>query len=245
MMNTFSTPLGAPLVPKFPIQFRDTVILSVLYKTKEEAIKRILPKPLVPGSNHVLVHFYQMKDPDWFGPHHEFAIQLDAILPKASIRGAYSPYLMLDTDGGLCTGRETYGQPKKLGNPSLEILGDLIVGRAERNSIEVATATLPYKQVSANIEELSNIVPFNTNINYKFVPSITGEPAIQQLTARKFENVVIHECWKGDATLELRANAQFPIHLLPVTECLEGFYWKVDLKLPFGEVIYDYLTKKP
>jgi acetoacetate decarboxylase len=244
MTETFSTPLGAPLVPKLPIQFRDTSILTIVYRTYKLAVESMLPKPLVSGSDYVMVHFYQMRDPDWFGPHHEFAVQIDAILPDTGMRGAYSPYIMLTTDGGLSTGREIYGQPKKLGKPSIEINSDLIVGRAERNGIDVVTGTLPYKQTHAKLEDLTQYIPFTNNINYKFVPHITGEPAIQQLTSRSFENVVLHECWKGPGTIEIRPNAQFPVYRLPILEFVEGFYWRVDFTLPFGSVIHDYLKEK-
>jgi len=241
---SFSTPLGAPLVPKFPIRFRDTAILTIVYRTTSDAVAALLPRPLEPVSDYVLLHFYQMRDPDWFGPHHEFAVQLDAALPSKGIRGAYSPYLMLTTDGGLGAGREIYGQPKKLGSPSIEVNGDLIIGRAERNGIEVATGTLPYKQTAAELDDLLQYVPFTSNLNYKFVPHITGEPAIRQLTSRRFADVKLHECWRGAGTAELRPNAQFPIYRLPIIEMIEGFYWRVDLTLPFGEVIHDYLAEE-
>lgn len=243
-MIEFSTPYGAPLVPKLPIRFRDTRILTIVYRTSRPAVESILPKPLVAGSDYVMAHFYQMRDPDWFGPHHEFAIQVDAMLPGTDVRGAYSPYLMLTTDGGLGTGREIYGQPKKIGKPSIDVRGDLIVGTAERNGIDVATGTLPYKQTHAKLEELTAYLPFTNNINYKFVPQITGEPAIRQLTSRSFEDVTLHEMWKGPGTIEIRPNAQFPIYRLPVVEFVEGFYWRVDLTLPFGKVIYDYLQEE-
>src|SRR5690606_24293621 len=41
--DAFSTPLGAPLVPRFPIRFRDTTILSVAYRTDAAAVARFLP----------------------------------------------------------------------------------------------------------------------------------------------------------------------------------------------------------
>jgi len=242
--DSFSTPLGAPLVPRFPIRFRDTAILTIVYRTKLDAVAALLPQPLEPVSDYVLLHFYQMRDPDWFGPHYEFAVQLDAALPAKGIRGAYSPYLMLTTDGGLAAGREIYGQPKKLGSPSIEVSSDLIVGRAMRNGIEVATGTLPYKQTTASLDDLLRYMPFTNNLNYKFVPHITGEPAIKQLTARRFADVSLLECWKGPGTAELRPNAQFPVYRLPVVDMIEGFYWRVDLTLPFGEVIHDYLAEK-
>ncbi|MFD0715558.1 acetoacetate decarboxylase [Paenibacillus sp. GCM10027626] len=240
----FSTPLGAPLVPLFPINFRDTQILTIVYQTHQSAVEAILPRPLVPGSDTVIVHFYRMNDPDWFGPHHEFAVQVDAALPDRNVRGAYSPFIMVTTEGGLATGREIYGQPKKLGNPSIEIHGDLIVGRASRNGIDVAVGTMPYKQAKAEMSEITSYFPFTNNINYKFIPQITGEPAVRQLTSRRFEDVRVHECWKGAGTIEIRLNAQFPLYRLPVRRFLEGYYWRADLTLPFGTVIYDYLEEE-
>jgi len=239
----FSTPFGAPLVPRLPIRFRDTEILTIVYRSDRAAIEALLPEPLVPSSDFVMAHFYKMNDPDRFGPHREFALQLDAVLPAAGVRGADSPFLLLSTDGGLAAGREIYGQPKKLGEPSLEIRGDLIVGRAERNGIDVVVGTLPYKQESAEIGDIAKYFPFTRNINYKFIPHVTGEPAIRQLTARIFEDVAVRECWKGEGTIEIRPNAQFPVHRLPVRETLEGFYWRADLTLPFGTVIHDYLKE--
>lgn len=240
----FSTPLSAPLVPEFPIQFRDTRILTIVYRTQLSAVEALMPKPLIPGSDLVIVHFYEMKDPDWFGPHYEFAVQVDAVLPGTGVRGAYSPFIMVTTEGGLAAGREIYGQPKKLGKPSIEIHGDLIVGRANRNGIDVAVGTLPYKQTKAEVKEITAYFPFTNNINYKFIPQITGEPVIRQLTSRSFENVHVYECWKGPGTLEIHPNAQFPLYRLPVCELLEGFYWRLDLTLPFGTIIHDYLSEE-
>ncbi|MFD0715586.1 acetoacetate decarboxylase [Paenibacillus sp. GCM10027626] len=242
-MTDFSTPRGAPLVPQFPIQFRDTAILTIVYRTSRQAVEAVLPEPLVAASDYVMMHYYHMRDPDWFGPHFEYAVQVDAALPGAGVRGAYSPFIMLTTDGGLATGREIYGQPKKSGKPSIEVNGDLIIGRAERNGIDVATVTLPYKQTRASIDELKSYIPFTNNINYKFVPHIDGRPAIRQLTSREFDNVVVHECWKGPGTVELRPHAQFPVYRLPVESFVEGFYWRVDLTLVFGRIIHDYLRE--
>src|SRR5690606_2648889 len=134
---------------------------------------------------------------------------------EQEVRGAYSPLLLLSTDGGLATGREVYGQPKKLGEPRLEVRGDLVLGVATRNGIDIATVTTAYKQQPADIAELQALVPFATNLNYKVVPHITGEPAVRQITARELTDVVVHECWRGPATVELRPHAQFPLHLLP------------------------------
>ena len=161
-----------------------------------------------------------MHDADSFGDYYESAIQLPVSLPGAGVSGAYSPYLYLGSDGAVAVGREIYGQPKKGGQPRLEARGDLWVGTVSRNGIDVLTATLPYKHRRADPAGLAQFGDFRTNLNLKVITGVDGRIAIRQLTARQFENVRIHECWSGPATVELRPNAQAPVYRLPVREML-------------------------
>ena len=56
-----------------------------------------------------------------------------------------------------------------------------------------------------------------------------------------YAEVVVHECWTGPCTVELRPNAQQPVFGLPVIEPLQGFCWRADFTLVAGEIIHDYL----
>lgn len=243
VLSAFSTPIDNPLIPRFPVRFRNNEILTVMYRTDREAIERIVPAPLEVMSDLVVVHFYHMKDAEWFGNYYESAVQVQVRLQGTDICGAYSPYLYLGSDGAVAAGREIYGQPKKGGNPSISFVEDLIVGRVERNGIDIITGTMAYKQNKSSLEEMQQIIPFTTNINLKMIPHIDGTPAIQQITARTFSEMAVHECWRGPATMEIRPNAQAPVHKLPVREMMDGFFWVSDFSLPMGEIIHDYLKK--
>lgn len=238
----FSTPLDAPMVPPFPFTFRNAEILTLTYRTDPAAITALLPEPLVSTGDTVMIHVYKMNDTDWLGPYHEVNVMVGADLPGKAT-GAYSPYLFLSSDIGVAHGRELHGQPKKLGNPKLDFRGDLIVGSLERNGIDVLTGTMPYKQTKAAITDLSAIFPFATNLNLKAIDHIDGTPAIRQLTSRQLADVQVTECWRGPCTVELRPNAQAPLHRLPVLEMLDGFYWKATFTLVPGVVLHDYLTE--
>ena len=52
--------------------------------------------------------------------------------------------------------------------------------------------------------------------------------------------MVEHEAWTGPGTLELRANAQAPVHLLPVREVVLALHRVVDLTLAPGRVVHRY-----
>lgn len=238
----FSTPLDAPMVPPFPFRFRNVEIMTVVYRTDPAAIRALLPEPLEPTGDQVMIHVYKMTDTSWLGPYNEVNVMVGAALPGRAV-GSYSPYLFLSSDIGVAHGREVHGQPKKLGAPRLEARGDLIVGVMERNGIDVITATMPYKQVPAEIAELSAVFPFATNINLKAVDHIDGRPAIRQLTSRSLADVTVRECWRGPATVELRPNAQAPVHRLPVREMGLGYHWFCDFTLVPGVVLLDYLEE--
>lgn len=239
----FSTPLDAPMIPSFPFTFRDIKIFTMVYRTDVAAMRALLPEPLVPTGDEVMIHFYQMNDTSWLGPYNEVNVMFGAELPGKAV-GSYSPYLFLSSDVGVTHGREIHGQPKKLGNPKIDFRGDLIVGTLERNGIDVVTGTMPYKQQEADISELSDVFPFATNINLKAVDNIDGSPAIRQLTSRSLSDVKVTECWRGPCTTELRPNAQAPVHRLPVLEMLDGFYWAAEFTLVPGEILLDYLNEK-
>ncbi len=240
-LDAWSTPLGAPLSAPFPFAFRNVEILTLVYRTRPEAIAALLPPPLEPRSDWVLIHLYNMKDVEWLGCYGECNVMVEAELPGKA-RGGYSPFLFLNSDGGLAQGREVHGQPKKWANPRVEFRGDLIVGILERNGIEVATGTMAYKQQTGSIDQLKrDTFDFATNLNYKVIQHIDGKPAVRQLTARRLADVKIFECWRGPGSVELRANVQAPLYRLPVLETFDAYFWRAEFSLVPGEIIHDYL----
>lgn len=238
----FSTPLDSPTVPPFPIGFRNVEVLTLAYRSDPEKMAVLLPPPLELTGDIVLIHIYKMNDTDWLGPYGEANVMFGARLPESGVSGAYSPYLYLSSDVGVVHGREVHGQPKKLGEPKLEIRSDAWVGTVARNGIDVITGTLAYKQVRSDIAGLSQLMDFGNNFNLKVIDEIDGTPAIRQLTSRRLANVVVHECWEGPCTVELRPNIQAPVYRLPVVEMLNAFYWRADFTLVQGQILYDYLS---
>jgi acetoacetate decarboxylase len=235
----FATPWDAPMIPPFPFRFRNADILTLYWRTDPAAVAFLLPPPLEPVGDVACCHIYRMNDTDWLGPYAEANVMVGARLGDRA--GAYSPYLVLSSDVGVTHGREIHGQPKKLGQPSLDLRGDLIVGRVERNGIDVLTGTLPYKQRAVGAGALAPHFDFATNLNLKAADHIDGRPAIRQITARRLAEVTVHEAWTGPCTVELRPNAQLPVFRLPVIEPLAGFFWRADFTLVPGEILHDYL----
>jgi acetoacetate decarboxylase len=233
------TPYGAPLVPRLPIRLRRTEILTVVYRTSVEAAAALIPEPLRLTGDLCIAHVYWMHDAEWFGVYGESAFQLPVALPDGT-DAVYSPFLVLGSDAAVAAGRELYGQAKKAGTVSLAPHGDLLVGRVERNGIEIAVATMTYKQRPAEPGALEALVPgAGLNVNLRVVPD--GEGGYRrELLGREFQDVAVREAWTGPATLELRPNAQAPVHLLPVSDVVLGLHRMLDLTLPPGRPLHRY-----
>jgi acetoacetate decarboxylase len=238
-LDTASTPFGAPLVPPLPIRLRRTEILTIVYRTSRDAAESLLPQPLRLNSDLCVLHVYHMHDAEWFGVYFESAWQIPVLLPDDT-DAVYSPFLVLESDGAVAAGREAYGQPKKAGHVRLGPSGDLLVGVVERNGIDVATATMCWKQRAASGSELAGLVPgADLNVNLRVRQEEQGVVS-RELVTRRFADVTEHESWTGPATLELRPNAQLPVHLLVVREVVLGLHRTIDLTLPPGRVIHRY-----
>jgi acetoacetate decarboxylase len=236
----------APLVPPFPIRFRDVLVLTAFYRTEPDAIERLLPAPLRRVGEIVALHIYRMGDVDHMGALGECNLMVGAELDRAGgvLTGGFTVAQFITSDVGLAHGREVHGQPKKLARIALEARDDLVVGTVERNGIEVITSTLPYKQRRAEPGALTSHFDFTLNFNLKTIQHIDGTPAICELTGRRLEAIDLQECWVGPCTVELRPNAQAPVWRLPVIEPLEGFLWRTEFTLTGGERLHDYLAAR-
>ncbi len=241
--EAWSTPLDAPTYGRYPIAFRDTEILTIQYRSDPDAIRELIPEPLVATGDTVLLHVARWGDVPGFGRdlgecNIMVGVRLDS--PEGSITGAYSPYFFLDNDRAIAMGREVQGQPKRFARVSLEVRGDLHVGTVIANEIPVLTCTLPYKARPGDLTQIRRRIDLVTNINLKLLPHIDGRMAVRQLVARDLANVLVKECWTGPCTAEIRPNAVAPLYRLPVLEFLDGFYWRADFDIVGGKVIHDY-----
>ena len=227
-------------MPRLPIRLRRTEILTIVYRTSADAAESLLPQPLRLASDLCVLHVYHMHDAEWFGVYCESAWQIPVFLPDGG-EAVYSPFLVLGSDGAVAAGREAYGQPKKAGQVRLAPHGDLLVGVVERNGIDVATATMCWKQRAAQRQRAQRRSCREPDLNVNLRVRQEEEGVVsRELVTRRFADVVEHEAWAGPGTLELRPNAQLPVHLLAVREVVLGLHRIVDLTLAPGHVIHRY-----
>ena len=115
--TVFSMPLTAPLLGPPPGRFRDGETITSQYRTDFAALSAIVPKPLEPINDTVMVQISRWGDVAGLGRNtFECNIMVAARFRRGGkdIVGSYSPYFFVDNDRAMAGGREFHGQPKRL-----------------------------------------------------------------------------------------------------------------------------------
>ena len=132
----------------------------------------------------------------------------------------------------------------KYGKAVLAVNADTLTGSLHYATQSIAVGTMVYKHDAFRVDHSRERAYLaRTQITLKLIPDIDGTPAIAQLVAIKFENVVVHGAWTGPARLQLIPSVNCPLADLPVRQVVGGLHMVSDMTLPYGKVVHDYLAK--
>ena len=161
-------------------EFYDAEMLVVMWETKPEIIKRLLPPPLKPTQRPLVTAFVAHYPKTNFGPsYYEGALLLRAQFD--GIAGNYCLAMPVTNDLAMAGGREEFGYPKKMADIQFKRSAHSVRGRIERHGIKFfeVRAKLAGK---TNTEEFQNIVLGETseegavayNLKHFFAPDKIG-----------------------------------------------------------------------
>jgi len=254
ILNLPSMPLASPSYPKGPYRFIDREYLIITYESNPAAIRAQLPEPLEPdGSNTVLYEFIKMPDSSGFGSYTESGIVIPAIYQGEAVN--FTSQMYLDIESPISGGREIWGFPKKLAEPTLSTQEDTLTGTLDYAGERVAMGTMRYKQEHLTYNVHDEVVCTScvntltekmakTQVNLKLIPDVDGTPAIAQLVAYNLADIDIKGAWSGPARLHLIPHVNAPVADLPVKQVVGGMHFIADLTLPYGRVLHDYMGSK-
>jgi acetoacetate decarboxylase len=156
-------------------------------------------------------------------------------------KGGYSHCMFLNDHPPIAEGRELWGFPKKLAEPTLEAKIDTLVGTLHYGQLPIAIGTMGFKHKQADLAAVkaSLLAP---NFLLKIIPHIDGTTRICELVEYYLTDVDLKGAWTGPAQLTLFSHALAPLAELPVREVVSGVHILADLILDFGKVIHDYLS---
>ena len=236
--RAFAMPLTSPAYPPGPYRFVNREFLIITYRTDPEVLRRLVPEPLKVTEPLVKFEFIRMPDSTGFGDYTESG----QVIPVSfnGRQGGYSHCMFLNDHPPIAGGRELWGFPKKLAEPSLKAEIDELVGTLDYGPVRIATATMGYKHREADHAAIKAALAA-PNYLLKIIPHVDGTPRICELVEYYLEDIDLKGAWTGPATLELEPHALAPIAELPVREVLSATHIVADLTLGLGKVVYDYL----
>lgn len=236
--RAFAMPLTSPAYPRGPYRFFHREYLIIAYRTDPDVLRALVPEPLEVDAPIVKYEFIRMPDSTGFGDYTETG----QVIPVSfrGRKGGYTHCMFLNDDPPIAGGRELWGFPKKLAEPSLRAESDTMVGTLDYGPVRVATGTMGYKHTAADHAAIKAALEA-PNYLLKIIPHVDGSPRICELVEYHLDDIDLKGAWTGPGALDLHAHALAPVAELPVLEVLSATHIIADLTLGLGKVIYDYL----
>ena len=238
--TAYSMPLTNPSFPRGPYRFFNREFFVITYRTAPEALAAVVPEPLEVAEAVVKYEFIRMPDSSGFGDYTESG----QVIPVSfrGRRGSYTHCMFLNDEGPIAGGRELWGFPKKLGQPTLQTEVDTLIGTLDYGPLRVATGTMGYKHREADLAQVKAALE-EPNFLLKIIPHVDGSPRICELVEYRLEQVGLKGAWTGPAALSLTPHALAPVADLPVLEIVSAIHIRADLTLGLGKVVHDYLQQ--
>ncbi len=236
--SAFAMPLTNQSYPRGPYRFHNREYLIISYRTDPDALRAIIPAPLEFTDPIVKYEFIRMPDSTGFGDYTESG----QVIPVTfnGVHGNYVHSMYLNDDAPIAGGREIWGFPKKLAEPSLRVEKDTLVGTLDYGPIRVATGTMGYKHHALDTAKVKASME-TPGFLLKIIPHVDCSPRICELVRYYLTDVNVKGAWEGPAGLQLFDHALAPVAELPVLEVLSAIHILADLELGLGEVVHDYL----
>jgi acetoacetate decarboxylase len=230
--TAFAMPMTNPAFPPGPYRFINREYFIIQYRTDPEALRRVVPEPLELAEPVVNYEFIRMPDSTGFGDYTESG----QVIPVSwqGQAGSFTHQMFLNDHPPIAGGRELWGFPKKLAQPTL-------VGTLNYGSVRIATGTMGYKHraLDTAVEARKLAAP---NFLLKIIPHVDGTARICELVRFHLEDITVKGAWTGPAALDLYSHALAPVAELPVLQVLSAKHVVADLTLGLGTVVHDYLA---
>jgi acetoacetate decarboxylase len=189
------------------------------YETDADLVAAVLPRPLEPTDPVVRVNMARVDMPNMTVPLQ--AGTFSVACRHGDVHGYYDLLMLMSTEGAVTGGRETYGEPKKIGAVSLERTGEgvgaEIVGVMQRAGVDLV-------EIRGSVAEVLDPGPVSERFAfyYKFLLDPAGDGFDHDPTfvhVRRTQENRLAE--RVAATIALRDSAVDPVADLPVRRVID------------------------
>jgi acetoacetate decarboxylase len=237
--RAYAMPLTSPAYPVGPYRFCNREYLIITYRTDPTKLRELVPEPLQIEEPLVKFEFIRMPDSTGFGDYAESG----QVIPVSfqGRNGGYTHCMFLNDHPPIAGGRELWGFPKKLAEPTLKAEIDTLVGTLHYGPLRIAIGKMGYKHKQADLAAVKASLTA-PNFLLKILPHVDGTARVCELVEYHLEDIDLKGAWTGPAQLTLFSHSLAPLAELPVLEIVSGVHIIADLTLPLGKVVHDYLA---
>jgi len=197
-----------------------TEAITVTYLTDPSIVEAVLPKPLEPADEPIVRISLQRVVIEGRPPFGSAVFSVAA--RHGDVEGDYPLFMPQSTEQSVTGGRETFGEPKKLGEIKIERDGDDVRARVSRLGFDLIT-------VSGSVTGGLDLPPDQTNIEFYFKflrapdgDGITDPHLVYGSYHRHYEVFESIDC--ADGTVELGDSPLDPVADVVVKE-LRSITW--------------------
>lgn len=189
--------------------------ITCIYETDPEVIAAVLPPPLEPGADpHVRITITTVEMPGRSQPFGAGYVGVRA--RHEGLEGEYPLFMPMTTEQATIGGRETYGEPKKIGEVWVERDGERVRGVIARMGFTIVEITGRIAEAREPYEKTK------TDFYFKFLLNPDGsgfdaDPSLVYCT--KVEKARVHEGIDGEVVL--KDSPLDPVADLPVRRILD------------------------
>ena len=240
-----SMPLAGPSYPKGPYRFIDREYMIISYETDPEIIREQLPEPLQPLDTP-LVHyeFIKMPDSSGFGSYTESGLVIPCRYQGEEMNFVAQMYL--DDDPPIVAGREIWGFPEEIRPPQARDRQ----GHAHRHA-RIFRPAGGHGHHGLQAREHGRQRRQDNRDARQDAGQSQADPRrrrpcrqLCQLVCYNLTEIVVKGSWIGPGRLHLVPHVNAPVADLPVRRVVGAHHFIVDLTLPYGRVLYDYLESR-
>lgn len=221
--------------------FYDAQMLNIVWETKPELIKKLLPAPLKPVEGKPLVSVFIANYPKTsFAPSYKEA-GLFIMAECDGVIGRYCLSMPITNGMAMSMGREVCGLPKKMANIELEIKDGKIKGEISRNGFKFfsMSSNILEKNDAAKLKELTSIVNVPM-YNVLYVKAVDGSGYLLNptLIRQKLSSDNIKESKLAETKVTMIDSPHDPWAELEVVKMVSSQYIVSTNTLEAGEILY-------
>ena len=213
-------------------QFNGAKMMGVMFETKPEITKRLLPPPLeLADASNGMIFIAQYPETN-LGPGYNEAALFLRCQYKGEI-GSYCLSMPVTREGRMHNGRDVFGFPKKLANIGFEREGAEAHGWAERDGIR-------FLDIKVKLTgSLPSLPPLGPNFLFKASPKIDLTPGFDGpvLLCRHQTDIDMKSFEIGSTEVTMQESAEDPWAEVEIVKVLVAYYMVSDNTMQPGKVL--------